>query len=191
MDQNSNCIFEPKRFEMARVYFSLGSNQGDRMHSLVQATKHIENLIGKLISYSAVFESEPWGFNAETTFYNQVLLVETDLSPKKVLKTILNIEKTIGRIRSGTTYISRIIDIDILFYNTEIINSENLVIPHPMLHLRRFVLEPLATIAPDLIHPGYNTTISILLRQLNDKCLIKIFAEKDTFAGLLNTLNQR
>lgn len=169
----------------------MGSNQGDRLNSLVKATKLIDNLIGRVIDYSAVFESEPWGFNAETTFYNQVLKVETALDPQQVLHSVLAIEKSLGRLRSGTTYSSRIIDIDILFYNAEIIENENLIIPHPLMHLRKFVLEPLASIAPDLIHPGLQATISFLLSQLNDDSPTLIAVERESFTGLLNTLNLR
>ena len=176
---------------MARVYFSLGSNQGDRLDSLVKATKLVDSLIGKVVGYSAVFESEPWGFNADTTFYNQVLIVDTEFDPQQVLNSVLAIEKSLGRLRSGTTYSSRIIDIDILFYNAEIIESETLVIPHPLMHLRRFVLEPLASIAPDMIHPGLQVTILFLLSQLNDGSLNRIAVERESFAGLLNSLNLR
>jgi 2-amino-4-hydroxy-6-hydroxymethyldihydropteridine diphosphokinase len=175
---------------MVRVFFSLGSNQGNRLDSLLSAAKQIDKQIGKLFGFSAVIESEPWGFKADTTFYNQVLMVETEFTPQQLLASVLDIEKTLGRIRSGTKYRSRAIDIDILLYGTEIIESENLVIPHPMLHLRRFVLEPLASIAPDLIHPGFHKTISFLLSQLIDDSFTRIAVEKDAFAKLLNTINQ-
>jgi 2-amino-4-hydroxy-6-hydroxymethyldihydropteridine diphosphokinase len=174
---------------MARVYFSTGSNQGDRLNSLVRATKLIEELIGTLISYTAVYESEPWGFTADTKFYNQVLLLDTELSPQQVLTNILEIEKSLGRKRLGRTYSSRSIDIDILFYDDKIIKSDKLVIPHPMMHQRKFVLEPLATIAPELIHPVFQVTISSLLLQTEDSSGISVVVRKSVFAELLKSIN--
>lgn len=170
---------------MAKVYFSLGSNQGNRLNSLVMATKLIGNLIGKIIQYSPVVESEPWGFNADTTFYNLALMAETELTPQQVLKQLLEIENSLGRKRSGNEYSSRKIDIDILFYDDKQLTENNLMIPHPLLHKRRFVLEPLAAIAPDLIHPVYHVTISEILRQLKDTGRILVTVEKEEFARLL------
>jgi len=156
------------------------------MSSLVKATKLIGNLIGKVIQYSPVFESEPWGFVADTSFFNVVLMAESELNPQQVLNQVLEIENTLGRKRSGKEYSSRIIDIDILFYDEKKIDENNLVIPHPLLHRRKFVLEPLAAIAPDLIHPGYQTTITELLHQLKDNSLISLVVEKEEFARLVN-----
>jgi len=171
---------------MAKVYFSTGSNQGDRLNSLVQAAKLIDSLIGKVIQFSPVVESEPWGFEAETTFYNQVLVVETQQTPQQVLKQVLEIETKLGRKRSGKEYSSRIIDIDILFYNEKQVEENNLVIPHPLLHKRNFVLQPLAEIAPDLVHPVFQTTISELLSQLKDSSRISVAVEKEEFTRLFN-----
>lgn len=171
---------------MAKVYFSLGSNQGDRLKSLVMATKLIGNLIGKIIQYSPVVESEPWGFNADTTFYNLALMAETELTPQQVLAQILEIENSLGRKRSGKEYSSRKIDIDILFYDDKQITENNLMIPHPLLHKRRFVLEPLAAIAPELIHPVYHATIAELLNQMEDTSRILVTVEKEEFARLLH-----
>lgn len=170
---------------MAKVYFSLGSNQGDRLKSLVMATKLIGNLIGKIMHYSPVVESEPWGFNADTTFYNLALMAETELTPQQVLAQILEIENSLGRKRSGKEYSSRKIDIDILFYDDKQITENNLMIPHPLLHKRRFVLEPLAAIAPELIHPVYHATIAELLNQMEDTSRIFVTVEKEEFARLL------
>ncbi len=176
---------------MARVYFSLGSNQGDRLNSLVKATQLIDTLIGPVVCYSPVIESEPWGFSAELNFYNMVLEVQTALLPREVLASLLAIEKTLGRVRSGAaTYSSRIIDIDILFYGEEHIVEDTLVIPHPMLHLRRFVLEPLASLAPLLIHPVSRATIAELLLQLEDQSRVFVAAGKEEFALLLHAINK-
>lgn len=175
---------------MAVVYFSLGSNVGDRLNSLVKATKLIDKLIGKVIQYSSVVESEPWGFKAETTFLNMVILAHTEFTPHQILDKIFSIETSLGRIRHGKTYSNRIIDIDILFFNEEQINDDNLVIPHPLLHLRKFVLQPLAEIAPDLIHPVFETSISELLLRLNESNPIFAVADTERFAELLKAINQ-
>ncbi len=169
---------------MAKVYFSSGSNQGDRLNSLVQAARLIDKQVGKIIEYSPVVESEPWGFNAETSFYNQALMVETEYSPQQVLNKVLKIEQELGRIRSGKEYSSRIIDVDILFYDEKQLAEHNLVIPHPFLHERKFVLEPLAAIAPGLIHPVLQKTISELLQQLKDPSPITTVIGKEEFARL-------
>lgn len=171
---------------MAKLYLSLGSNQGDRLNSLVEATKLINIHVGEVILNSPVFESEPWGFIAKTTFYNLVLLVETVLKPQHVLTEILKIEKELGRIRSGKVYISRIIDIDILFYDDAQIDEGSLAIPHPRLQLRRFVLEPLAAIAPGLDHPVFHITILQMLHQLEDKGSISVTLGKQEFTDLWN-----
>lgn len=170
---------------MAEVYFSIGSNQGDRLYSLVKATKLIDNLIGKVMQCSSVIESEPWGFNAETTFYNMVLLVDTKFTPHQILTIILGIEASLGRIRHGKAYTNRNIDIDILFYNEERINDDNLVIPHPLMHKRKFVLQPLAEIAPDLIHPVFHASISELLLQLNEPSPLFVTVGQEEFSRLL------
>jgi 2-amino-4-hydroxy-6-hydroxymethyldihydropteridine diphosphokinase len=175
---------------MAVVYFSLGSNEGDRLNWLVKATELIDNLIGKVMQNSSVILSEPWGFKSETSFYNLVLSVKTDQTPHQVLTKLLEIEASLGRIRHGKLYTNRTIDIDILFFNNEKINEASLVIPHPLLHLRKFVLQPLAEIAPDFIHPVFNLSTTKLLQQLNDPIPISKVIDCEEFASLLNPINQ-
>ena len=174
---------------MAIVYFSLGSNEGDRLNFLVLATKLIARLIGEVMQYSSVIESEPWGFKTETKFYNMVLSVETKYTPQQVLTKILDIEASLGRIRHGQVYSNRVIDIDILIYNAEIINDEKLVIPHPMMHKRKFVLLPLAELIPDMIHPVFQTSVSELLMELIDSNPISKVVDHEEFASLLHTIN--
>lgn len=186
---NPNCTFDPMIFYMAKVYISLGSNEGDRLKSLVSAVKLIEIQIGTIKKYSSVVESEPWGFISETSFYNMVLLVETDLSPQQILAKALAIETSLGRTRHGNVYTNRIVDIDILFYDDKQINDDNLIIPHPLLHKRKFVLQPLATINGVLIHPVFHTSVAELLLQLNDVSSTHVVVENEEFARLLNTFN--
>jgi len=154
---------------MSEVYLILGSNIGDRKNYLEQAISMIKEAIGMIQTKSSLYETVPWGFDDKNNFLNQVIKVETSLQPEDILKEILQIEKIIGRIRSGKGYSSRVIDIDILFYNKEIIHSENLVIPHPLMHERKFVLGPLAEIAGQFIHPVFNKTIQTLLNECKDE----------------------
>ena len=186
-DLNSNCTFGGEDFYMAIVFFSLGSNQGDRLESLVSATKLIDYEVGKLLDFSEVVETEPWGFKSETSFYNQILVVETILSADQVLKTVLEIEKKLGRVRQNARYSSRSIDIDILFYDDKVIEEDELKVPHPLLHKRRFILQPLFSVAPNLEHPILKETITGLLAKTDDKSPINIAFDKEKFASLLNT----
>ena len=154
---------------MPEVYLILGSNIGDRKKYLEQAISMINEAIGKIQSKSSLYETAPWGFDDKNNFLNLVIKVETSLQPENLLKEILQIEKIIGRIRTKEKYSSRVIDIDILFYDKKIIHSENLVIPHPLMHERKFVLIPLAEIAGQFIHPVFNKTIQTLLNECKDE----------------------
>ena len=161
---------------MNRVYLQLGSNLDDRIGLLASATEKIVSGIGKLIARSSIYESEPWGFEAEQNFLNQVIVVETDLSPSKLLAAILEIEKSLGRIRSkGIGYQSRPIDIDILFFNEEVISSRNLDIPHPRIQERLFTLLPLGELDEGLVHPLLDKTIGQLLSECGDRGKVAIF----------------
>lgn len=153
---------------MSDVYFSIGSNLGDRKISLEKAVFYIEKIIGKIIKTSSVFESEPWGVDYKEKYLNQVLLCQTILSPVSVLNEILKIEKLIGRKKREVKYESRIIDIDILFYDNQCINTKILVVPHPLLHKRKFVLAPLNEINSKFIHPVFNKSIKQLLNECSD-----------------------
>ena len=153
---------------MSDVYFSIGSNLGDRKISLEKAVFYIEKIIGKIIKTSSVFESEPWGVDYKEKYLNQVLLCQTILSPVSVLNEILKIEKLIGRKKREVKYESRIIDIDILFYDNQCINTKSLVVPHPLLHKRKFVLAPLNEINSKFIHPVFNKSIKQLLNECSD-----------------------
>jgi 2-amino-4-hydroxy-6-hydroxymethyldihydropteridine diphosphokinase len=165
---------------MKTVFLGLGSNLGDRAKILQDAKKNIEESIGRIKSVSLVYETEPWGFESESKFLNMVLSVETDLSPSGLLGRILMIESRLGRIRykCGFKFSSRSIDIDILLYNNEVVNETALQIPHPGMHLRRFVLEPLSKIAPELIHPVLKKTILTLLEECKDTGKVVEYSKK-------------
>ncbi|MFO7828443.1 MAG: 2-amino-4-hydroxy-6-hydroxymethyldihydropteridine diphosphokinase [Bacteroidales bacterium] len=158
---------------MKRVILLLGGNQGNRTHYIERARDLIEHEIGKISQSSKIYESAPWGFKADQKFFNQVIVVQSILAPFKILEKIWGIEKKLGRIRVGGKYISRTIDIDILFYEHEIIDTPDLTVPHQHMHQRRFTLIPLAEILPDWVHPGFNQPISYLLKNCKDSSEVK------------------
>lgn len=171
--------------QMNIVYLSLGSNRGDRMDLIRKAIVLIGERIGKVPRKSAVYEAPPWGFEDPVSFYNCAIEVHTGMSPREVLSVILGIEQGLGRVREPSgqdglvpgLYLPRVIDIDILFYNDLILDSEELVIPHPAIAARRFVLEPLNRICPLFVHPVLNLTVSELLQQCSDPSVLTLAGE--------------
>jgi 2-amino-4-hydroxy-6-hydroxymethyldihydropteridine diphosphokinase len=157
---------------MNTIFLLLGSNLGDRNLFLQQAIQHITNGVGPIIKTSSVYETQSWGKTDSPDYLNQVIQLQTELSAQEVLQKILDIELVMGRIREEK-WGSRIIDIDILFYNSVFVNEPGLQIPHPELHKRRFTLEPLAEIAPTFIHPVLNATILQLKNELKDSLVVK------------------
>lgn len=160
---------------MKKIFLGLGSDTGDRLEHLSEALGLITETVGKIISISSVYETDPWGFKGDRKFLNMAVEVETDLSPSALLTTILATETRMGRLRNSTRYGSRIIDIDILLYGDEIINESDIFIPHPHLHERRFVLVPLNEIASGLIHPVKNAKIHKLLEECTDNGSVTFF----------------
>ena len=155
---------------MAIAYLMLGSNMGDKHNNLQHAAKAIDREAGKILQSSAEYESEPWGFTNPENFYNQILVIHTDKSPEELLNKLLSIESGMGRIRlASASYESRTIDIDILFYDSLVLESQSLTIPHPRIAERRFVLLPLLEIAPDLHHPLEDKTIWQMYRECKDE----------------------
>jgi len=159
---------------MKKVFLGLGSNMGDREALLLQALKMIESELGAISSVSSLYESEALGFEGDK-FLNIVVCTESSLSPSGLIGRILMIESKLGRIRCESRYTSRTIDVDILFIDNEVINNDSLTIPHPRLHLRRFVLEPLNEIAPKLVHPVIGKDINQLLEECSDTSMVNIF----------------
>lgn len=152
---------------MSKVYFSIGSNKGNRSQLINEAIDKIDIYIGRVELKSSIYETQSWGFKSNN-FYNVCLLIESSLSVESIFNKILKIEKDMGRLKSGNKYSDRCIDIDILFVENIIVNSKNLIIPHPRLHLRKFVLTPMLDIAPDLIHPILNKSIKQLELECDD-----------------------
>lgn len=140
---------------------------------LQQALVCINSLCGKTERISPVYETEPWGFETKETFLNIAVELKTGLSPQDLYKTILQIENQMGRVRKKSAgYSGRTIDIDILFYDDIEISVPGLTLPHPHVHERRFVLQPLCDIVPEFVHPVMKTGISQLLQECNDTCVV-------------------
>ena len=158
---------------MHNVFLMTGSNVGDRVAMLRQAGDHISEKIGRIIKLSSFYETEPWGFKDKTAFVNQALEVLTGLAPMELLEQVLRIERLMGRTRDGKGYKPRQIDIDILFYDDLIMNGNDLVVPHPRIRERQFVLIPLAEIAKDLIHPVFRKPIQELLVNCSDNSWVR------------------
>jgi 2-amino-4-hydroxy-6-hydroxymethyldihydropteridine diphosphokinase len=162
--------FEKKH--MNKVFLGIGTNLGNRKVNLRKAIEMIGEHIGGVINFSSVYETAPWGFDSENDFLNMVVCVETNHSPAELLKKIVAIESMLGRERNQDRYSSRVIDIDILFFNDLVINENGLKIPHPLIHERKFVLGPLNELAPELIHPVKGKSIRVLLEECRDRSKI-------------------
>jgi 2-amino-4-hydroxy-6-hydroxymethyldihydropteridine diphosphokinase len=158
---------------MNTAYLLLGSNEGDRLQHLSRALKLIDQKAGTLIKQSAIYVTVAWGNTDQPDFLNQVICITTDLSPQQLLKSLLAIEREIGRTRTGTKWMQRIIDLDILFYNDLAMATEELTIPHPFLQDRKFVLVPLLEIAAAYVHPVLQKNIAALTEACTDNLEVK------------------
>lgn len=155
------------------AYIELGGNIGNRLKLINEAKTELKYHDCTIIKQSSVYETPPWGFSAEQNFYNQVVCIITNKTAIELLNLLMQIENKLGRVRGNERYASRTIDLDILFFNSEIINNQRLIIPHERLHLRNFVLEPLNEIAPKLQHPVFNKNIETLLFECTDASICK------------------
>ena len=154
------------------AYLLIGGNEGDRSAYLRETTRQIGSRGSRIIQQSSVYETEAWGKTDQAAFLNQALIVETPLEAPALMQRLLAIEEQMGRIRTER-YGSRTIDIDILFFNEDIIRLPSLIIPHPEVANRRFALEPVNEIAPDYVHPVLQKTIHELLTLCPDKLEVK------------------
>ena len=159
---------------MNEVYLLTGGNIGDRLRYLSGARTEINIRCGTILLESSVYETAAWGNEEQQPFLNQVLKVQTEQTAGQILRTILQIEEELGRKRS-LKYAPRTIDIDILFFNNDVIQQPGLSIPHPQIQNRRFVLVPLNEIAPAKMHPVLNKTIAQLLSECPDLLAVNKF----------------
>ena len=164
------------------VYISLGSNLGNRKAYLQQAIEGIATRVGTIVDIAPIYETPSWGFSGEA-FLNTCLLCRTFLSAEQVLMQLLQIEQELGRERMPHSkgYQSRTIDLDILFYDDEVIHTDVLTVPHPLLHQRKFVLKPLANIDDLKIHPVLKKTVAELLRTTNDTSPVQRLSDQLSF----------
>lgn len=162
---------------MNEVFLCLGGNLGDRKQNLNTAKALIEETCGKITVLSKIYETQAWGSASLNAFLNQVLKIETSYKPEILLRKLLAIEKQLGRVRTKNKNGDRIIDIDILFFNKEVIDLPTIQIPHPRLHLRKFVLQPLNDIAKTFIHPSLHKTTEVLLKACKDPLSVREFKQ--------------
>ena len=153
---------------MANAYLGLGSNLGDKRKQLITATTLLAERAGNILAFSGFYETSPWGYQSAHSFLNRVVCMETSLSPHELLVAAQQIERELGRTAKSInqSYTDRPIDIDILLYDQVTLHTPDLVLPHPLMHKRLFVLQPLSEIAPDLIHPIFHKTVAELYRAL-------------------------
>ena len=149
---------------MAIAYLALGTNIGNKRRNMITAAALLAERVGDVLALSGFYETEPWGFQSENTFLNAALQLDTSLSPLELLKATQEIEIEMGRTqKSNGAYHDRIIDIDILLYDNLVLQTPELTLPHPLIHERLFVIEHLAEIAPNLIHPVFKKPVISLL----------------------------
>ena len=161
-----------KKLEIENIFLGLGSNQGDRELNLKNSIKLLNSRVGKVLNTSGIYESEPWGVKNQNYFLNQVIEIETHIDPNDLLNICKNIEYDMGRkpeIRWG----KRVIDIDILYYQSKIINQEKLIIPHKLMHKRKFVMIPLNDLNENHLHPILKITNKEILNKCIDSCKVK------------------
>ena len=162
---------------MTRCYILFGSNQGDKERLLEKACQLLQERCGLLVERSSTYLSEPWGFETDAWFLNALLVVETELEPDALMDALMDIETLLGRKRKAATkgYADRPIDLDILYYGDQVIQTTKVTAPHPRLHLRRFALIPLCEIIPDFLHPVFNQSQQQLLDRCTDASIVKPF----------------
>jgi 2-amino-4-hydroxy-6-hydroxymethyldihydropteridine diphosphokinase len=154
---------------MPSVFIGIGSNLGDRQKNCLRAVELMDRMADcRITGYSDWYLTKPVGVEGQEWYVNGVVSLTTDISPKDLLKRLLKIEANMGRVRNER-WGPRSIDLDILMFGQEIIQESNLKIPHPRMHLRRFVLEPMTQLAPDLVHPELGLSMKVLLENLSDE----------------------
>ena len=159
---------------MNKANLLLGTNIGNREEALLLASQLVAVNAGVIVRKSSIYETAPWGNREQASFLNQALMINTEFNAHELLKIILQIEAKMGRQRIQK-WEARVIDIDILFYNSEIINDTELTIPHPFIRERRFALVPLNELMPSFIHPVYQCSVNELLQSCTDTEQVKLY----------------
>lgn len=163
---------------MSRVVLLTGSNDASAESVLQRTAQLLEQRVGHITSRSDIYRSEAWGFTAERDFLNQALLLESELTAYEVLATVLDVEKQVGRNRiaeqqeraaTGERYASRVVDVDVMFYDDDILQSSSLTLPHPLLHEREFALRPLCQIMGDYRHPVLGRSLNDILEDITSR----------------------
>lgn len=162
-----------KKHSVHTVYLGLGTNLGDRRGNLRRAMDALASAGCRILGQSGLYETAPWGFNSENSFYNMAVCIETGLTPGLLLEILKGIETDHGRVRTTEGYADRIIDLDILLFDELVYTSDSLSIPHPGIPERKFVLLPLMEIAPDKAHPQLGQTISELAKSCIDRSEVR------------------
>jgi 2-amino-4-hydroxy-6-hydroxymethyldihydropteridine diphosphokinase len=172
---------------MYRAYLGMGSNLGNREHYLHRATLMIEGNAGMVVQVSPLYETEPLGFNSSRMFLNCCVEIMTGCSPEELIKKLFVIESAVGRKRAGNGITDRCIDIDILLFDDVVMSIAELKIPHPEMHRRRFVLQPLSDIAGGVVHPVLHERINVLLNNCDDQGMVRAYQPRlnEKFYGKL------
>ena len=155
------------------AFLCLGGNMGDRLANLTRTKELIKEERLNIVAISNIYETQAWGSENSPDYYNQCIKITTELDAESLMKLLLSIELKLGRVRTVNKNEARTVDIDILLFNGDIINTELLIVPHPRLHLRQFVLKPLNEIASGILHPGLHKSIHRLLMDCKDTLTAK------------------
>lgn len=169
---NHGCLHS-HHMQKRTIYLCIGGNLGDQAANLEETRMFITFNFGDIVSTSSIYESEAWQMESAPSFLNQVIKIESILTDEELLEEISDLEDFYGRERSKGVYLSREMDIDVLFVDDQIIEKEKLIVPHPRLYLRKFVLVPLNEIAAEYIHPILKKNIALLLKECPDEAIIK------------------
>ena len=161
-----------------KAYLLIGGNMGNRLANIDKAVNLLQKHIGNIIARSSVYETAPWGIKQQSSFLNLAVEIDTEYQAGDLMRLLLKIEAEMGRIRQEK-YGPRTIDLDIIFFNQEVVETAELIIPHKEMQNRRFVLQPLSEIAPLLVHPVLKKTVLQLLEECPDDSEVSIFTRND------------